>query len=196
MAVDITGMMKPNVILIDADYVDSVAFNLIVNFERMLERRIPKADLANWLDCVALDGGIVPGENDLQVVFIYSRKNKVMRNFVPGDLPNEIDGKAFKDGIGEFNMSAYEVAEGVTNMYDFFLDTLDVVIDSDCVKNVILVQNTEVMSDSLRAMLRNNKDKSVTILTMEPLSGRGFNTEILGYSLMNAMGIKGDEFNK
>ena len=37
-----------NVILVDGDYVDSVAFNLIVNFERMLGRRIPKADTA-WL---------------------------------------------------------------------------------------------------------------------------------------------------
>ena len=47
-----------NVILVDADYVDKVAFNLIVNFERMLGRRIPQADLARWIDCVALDGGI------------------------------------------------------------------------------------------------------------------------------------------
>ena len=38
-----------NVILVDADYVDAVAFNLIVNFERMLNRPIPKADLAQWL---------------------------------------------------------------------------------------------------------------------------------------------------
>ena len=39
-----------NVILVDGDYIDSVAFNLIVNFERMLGRRIPKADTARWID--------------------------------------------------------------------------------------------------------------------------------------------------
>ena len=50
-----------NVILVDADYVDRVAFNLIVNFERMLGRRIPQADMAKWIDCVALDGGMRPG---------------------------------------------------------------------------------------------------------------------------------------
>ena len=49
-----------NVILVDADYVDKVTFNLIVNFERMLGRRIPQADLARWIDCVALDGGLRP----------------------------------------------------------------------------------------------------------------------------------------
>ena len=47
-----------NVILVDGDYVDSVAFNLIVNCERMLGRRIPKADTARWIDCVALDCGM------------------------------------------------------------------------------------------------------------------------------------------
>lgn len=50
-----------NVILVDADYVDKVAFNLIVNFERMIGRRIPQADIAKWIDCVALDGGIREG---------------------------------------------------------------------------------------------------------------------------------------
>ena len=33
-----------NIILVDGDYVDNVAFNLIVNFERMIGRRIQKAD--------------------------------------------------------------------------------------------------------------------------------------------------------
>ena len=37
-----------NVILADADYADSVAFDLIVNFERMLGRRIPQADMVQW----------------------------------------------------------------------------------------------------------------------------------------------------
>ena len=51
-----TVRWSENVILADADYIDKVAFNLIVNFERMLGRRIPQADMARWIDCVALDG--------------------------------------------------------------------------------------------------------------------------------------------
>ena len=54
-------------ILADADYIDKVAFNLIVNFERMLGRRIPQADMARWIDCVALDGGIREGEHETLV---------------------------------------------------------------------------------------------------------------------------------
>ena len=52
------------VILVDAEYVDKVAFDMIVNFERMLERRIPQADTAQWLECVALDGGLRPQPSD------------------------------------------------------------------------------------------------------------------------------------
>ena len=46
--------MSENIIIADADYVDSVAFNLIVNFERMIGRAIPKADLSQWAVCVAV----------------------------------------------------------------------------------------------------------------------------------------------
>ena len=34
-----------NVIIADADYIDKVAFDLIVNFERMINRRIQPADM-------------------------------------------------------------------------------------------------------------------------------------------------------
>ena len=38
--------MSENIIIADADYMDSVAFDLIVNFERMINRPLPKADLS------------------------------------------------------------------------------------------------------------------------------------------------------
>ena len=44
------AVMSKNVILVDADYVDKVVFELTVNFERMIGRRIPQADMARWID--------------------------------------------------------------------------------------------------------------------------------------------------
>ena len=55
---------KENVILVDADYIDRVTFDLIVNFERMIGRQIPKADMAKWIDCIALDGGMREGKHE------------------------------------------------------------------------------------------------------------------------------------
>jgi len=40
--------MSPNIILIDAEHLDAMTFEMIVNFERMLGRRIPTADLPNY----------------------------------------------------------------------------------------------------------------------------------------------------
>ena len=67
---------EENVILVDADYVDKVAFDLTVNFERMLGRRIPQADMAQWLECVALDGGLREGDHKTQVVLLHKHKRK------------------------------------------------------------------------------------------------------------------------
>ena len=68
-----------NVIIVDADYVDRVAFDLTVNFERMLGRRVPKADMARWVECVALDGGLREGDHETQVVLIHGKKKEARR---------------------------------------------------------------------------------------------------------------------
>ena len=39
-----------NVIIADADYIDKVAFDLTVNFERMINRRIPPWRRVAWPD--------------------------------------------------------------------------------------------------------------------------------------------------
>ena len=63
-----------NIIIVDADYIDNVAFNLIVNFERIIGRRIPQADMARWIDCIALDGGLREGDHQTQVVMENARR--------------------------------------------------------------------------------------------------------------------------
>ena len=189
--------LSPHVILVDAEYVDSVAFNLTVNFERMLERRIPKVDLAHWLDCVALDGGIQPGENQIQAIFLHEQKvgkPALLENFYPSDLQADISGKAFKDNIGEFTMEAYPVAKDMTNKADFYLETLQVILNFEQVEDVMLLPNMEEYGGSVMAELRKNK-KNVTLFAMAPQLGTGYHQQILGYSLMSAMGIRGEELN-
>ena len=113
-----------NVILVDADYVDKVAFNLIVNFERMIGRRIPQADMAKWIDCVALDGGIREGEHETQVVLIHSKEKIRMENFAPGNYKEELTGKAFKDHLGEFVINAYPTEDVVSGEQQFVWSSL------------------------------------------------------------------------
>lgn len=185
--------LSKNIILVDASYIDKIAFDLTVNFERMLMRRIPKADLAHWLDCVALDGGLTTGDNEIQVIFIHDKTSKALDNFAPATFETEIHGKAFKDNLGEFSMLAYPVEKNITTKEFFFLDTLTVLLDSEKVEKVMVIADMEEYGSAVRNELKKNKDKSVTLFAMEPQMGTGFSQQILGYSIMSALGIRGDE---
>ena len=185
-----------NVILVDADYVDKVAFDLIVNFERMLGRRIPQADMARWLECVALDGGLRPQPSDLslqtsiQVVFLHQKPK--MDNFLPGAFA-ELDGKAFEGELGEFLISCVPI-EQMTTMDDLFLESLQVVSNAQEVERLMIVPNEDLIYNKVREALRHaNPDLHATVFTMQPQQGGPFRQEILGYSLMAALGIKAEE---
>lgn len=188
-----------NVILVDGDYVDSVAFDLTVNFERMLGRRINKADTARWIDCIALDGGMREGRDsngETQVIFIHSKDKQQLDNFNPGSYENNLNAMAFKDSLGEFIISSYPVEE-VVKHDDFFLDILKTVINHKDVHRVMVIPNAEhhALWNALRHALRDidDEEKRVTLFAMQPMDGGNFKQEILGFSLMNALGIRGDE---
>ena len=185
-----------NVVLVDADYVDTVAFNLIVNFERIIGRRIPQADIAKWLDCVALDGGVREGENDIQVILIHQQDKQQMNNFVPGNYANDLSEKAFKDHLGEFTINAYQ-AEGLAKTGDFFGEVLELACAQKSVKRLMVIPNLEDDSiyNKVRETLRHadDADKRITVFSMQPQAGGNYRQEILGYSLMAALGIKADE---
>lgn len=190
---------ESNVILVDADYVDKVAFDLTVNFERMIGRRIPQADMAQWLECVALDGGLRPQtsvvspQTSIQVVLLHKRAQ--MDNFTPGRFA-ELDGKAFEGRLGEFLISCVPV-EDLTTMDDLFVDSMQVVANAEEVKRLIVVPDAEHIFNKVREGLRHaDPDKHVTVLAMQPMEGGNFRQEILGYSLMAALGIRSEEINK
>ena len=51
----------PVVMLIDASYLDRVGSDMSAHFAPIVNRELPKADLANLLECLALDAGCVGG---------------------------------------------------------------------------------------------------------------------------------------
>ncbi|MBO5593249.1 MAG: hypothetical protein J5931_01455 [Prevotella sp.] len=185
-----------NVILVDADYVDKVTFSLIVNFERMIGRRIPQADFAKWVDCVALDGGIREGDHETQVVLVHQKDKAQMENFNPGHYTEELDGKAFKDHLGEFVINAYPLENNMGGE-DYLADALQMVAVQKEVKRIMVIPNAEDdhIYNKVRETLNHldDDDKRITVFAMQPMPGGNFRQEILGYSLMAALGIKADE---
>ena len=185
-----------NVILVDADYVDKVAFNLIVNFERMIGRRIPQADMARWLECIALDCGLRNGSHETQFVFIHQKAKTEMENFVPGHYANDLTGKAFQGELGEFILNAYAI-EDIADSEQLLIEALNLICQQKEVKRMMVVPNAEdsTIYNKVRETLRqvSDEEKRITVFAMQPMTGGNFRQEMLGYSLMAALGIRGDE---
>lgn len=186
-----------NVIIVDADYVDRVAFDLIVNFERMIGRKIPRADMSQWAVCVALDGGLREGNHQTQLVLIHDKKRTGMENFSPSVFDKELNGQAFRDArLGEFLVSSYPVEE-LTGKEEFILEVVKAALAQKEVKRIMVVPNAEEGSiyDEIRALMHvlDDEERHVTLFAMQPLPGGKFRQELLGYSLMNALGIKSNE---
>lgn len=182
----------PIVILVDADYLDNVTLDLITNFGRMLHRRIASADLCHWLDCVALDGGLRPGKNEIQVHFLHSKEKNGLNNFQPTKFVDDLNGLSFDDQLGHFSLFTFPVEE-VVSLDEFFLQSLTMLADAKEIQKLLIVGDMKAYGHAVKDICNQTEGKNITLFTMEPQSGNGFQQEILGYSLMSALGIRGDE---
>ena len=77
---------------------------------------------------------------------------------------------------------------------DFFADTLRFIASQKDVKRIMVIPDERYYND-IRDALRNIDDdsKRITVFAMQPMTGGNFRQEILGYSLMQALGIRADE---
>lgn len=190
-----------NVIIADAEYIDRVAFDLIVNFERMLDRRIPPADLSRWTMDIALDGGLREGKHETQLVLLHDAKNTKLENFAPTDYKNELNGKAFNDErLGEFIVNTIATDGKMSNKEEVMLDILQLILGHKEVQRIMVVPDAD--ASDVWQTLRNTLDRGsefiheTTLFAMQPMPGGRFAQQILGYSLMNAMGITQREIDE
>ena len=187
-----------NVIVADADYIDKVAFNLTVYFERALNRRIPKADFSTWAVDIALDGGLREGDHETQVVLVHDKKKRQLDYFAPSLFDSELNAQAFKhDRMGEFIINSVPVEPSVASKSQLMADLVRMFCDQKNVKRVMVVPDSE-QGDGYEAVARtlrpeDDDEKRITLFAMQQMPTGNFRQEVLGYSLMNALGISADE---
>lgn len=182
-----------NIIIADADYIDRVAFDLTVNFERMLGRRIPQADMARWVECIALDGGLREGKHQTNVILIHEKGTTGLSNFAPSHFDSELSGQAFQSPLGEFVFNSIPT-EAIASKQQLFTETLEFLLAQPGVKRLMVIGD-EQYAQHVRAAIQHaaDADKHITLFAMQPMPGGPFRQEILGYSLLSALGIKADE---
>ena len=69
--------------------------------------------------------------------------------------------------------------------------------DQEAVKRIMVIPNSEDGDDYDRVgrilQPKDDDEKRITLFAMQPMPTGNFRQEVLGYSLMNALGIKADE---
>lgn len=167
----------------------------------MLDRRIPAADFSQWIVNIALDGRMKPGNHETQVVVLHDKGKRQLDNYVPSSLGQELDKQAFKDEtLGEFIINTIATGGKVTEKDEVMLDFLKIVLSHKEVSRIMIIPNAEDgnIYNLLRNALRDvdDEEKHVTLFAMQPMEGGNFKQQILGYSIINAMGITADEIEK
>ena len=182
------------VILIDASYINKVTGDLSQHFGQMIGRELPKADLPIFLECVAMDAAIQPGENVLQVLLVYDKELTKMDAFNPGDLKKELNDVAFKSQLGEFQLNTFEPSD-MADREAFFLEAVKLVADAKEVKHLVIVPSETEYGDKIPEILEKVDGKeSIHVLGMNPLGpSKAFSWEMMGYAVLQALGIRSDE---
>ena len=182
------------VILIDAAYINKVTKDLSQHFGQLIGRELPKADLPIFLECVAMDAAIQPGENVLQVLFVYDKNQTKIDAFNPSDLKKELNDVAFKSQLGEFQLNTFEPSD-MADKEAFFLESVRLVADAKEVKHLVVVPDEMEYADKLPEIFEKVDGKeSIHVLGMNPPApSDNYHWEMLGYAVLQALGIRSDE---
>ena len=182
------------VILIDASYINKVTADLSRHFGQVIGRELPKADLPIFLECVAMDAAIQPGENVLQVLLVYDKENTRMDAFNPGDLKKELNDVAFKSQLGEFRLNTFEPSD-MADRESFFLEAVKLVADAKEVKHLVVIPSETEYGDKLPEIFDKVDGKdSIHVLGMNPPAPSDkFRWEMMGYAVLQALGVRSDE---
>ena len=182
------------VILIDAIYINKVTTDLRQHFSQIIGHELPKADLPIFLECVAMDAAIQPGDHTLQVLFVYEKGWAKMDVFNPGDLKKELNDVAFKSQLGEFQLNAFEPSD-MADREAFFLESVKLIADAKEVKHLVVIPSETEYGDKLPEIFEKVDGKeSIHVLGMNPPTpSKNFQWEMLGYAVLQALGIRSDE---
>lgn len=182
------------VMLIDAAYLDKVCDDLRKHFSTVVGRELPKADLPLLVECLALDAGLQFGENTVQVLFVYDSESERMAACLPEDLRKELNNVAFKSHLGEFAFYSFEPSE-MAGRDELFLESLKVVADSKDVKRLVVVPSEEEYGNEIPSILNkvDGKDGMVVFGMNPPAETISCRWEMLGFAILQALGVKADE---
>lgn len=190
--------LAESVILIDVSYFNDVVKDLKRYFEMQLGRPLQNIYIEEWASFLALDAGVRDKDNNIEVLFVHDEKTVKLLHTDPADLKKDLNGVGFTNALGELTFTSVS-SEGLVSRTDLYLDLLTIALNSADVKRLMLVPFFDDYGMKLIDILKEGmKDadnaKEVYLFNMdEPALPLACKWDLLGYSLMRAMGIKSEE---
>lgn len=193
------------VLLVDANFADSVAYDFKVNLALKVKRELPDVDLPEFIMCCALDGGLQPGDNEVMVLLVCHKDETKMGHIQPQNIKEEVDGMAFTEPqYGEFMCSVLEEPEDeLLGGESLISQVAQLVLASPDVKSLEVVcdwqedaeELIEVINDAAKEAKDNGKPaKKVTLICDHPEEEHpDFNVIHIGYAIMHCLTVQIDE---
>ena len=189
-----------NVIRVDVANFNAWVQDLKRYFELQLGRPLQNIYVEEWASYLALDSGVRDKENNIGVLFVHDGQTDKLLHCDPADLNKDLNGVGFTNQLGEFSFTSVS-SEGLVSRANLYLDLLNIALDSADVKRLMLVPFIDDYGAKLMEVLEEHlreadpeKSKEVFLFNMdEPARPLGCKWDLLGYSMMRALGIKAEE---
>lgn len=141
-----------NVLLIDVAALNNEAASMRRAMSWGLKRELHLMDMTKWLTCLALDGDVLRYGPDIQVILVYDRPETQISVSENPDFI-KCDGLSFFiPEVGEFTISCVHTA-GMTDTKSLFFDLMHLTLDSDQVKNLIILPSEQVYGQTVKEEL-------------------------------------------
>ncbi|MBD9093683.1 MAG: hypothetical protein EGQ20_14300 [Bacteroides oleiciplenus] len=189
-----------NVILVDVAYFNDVVRDLKRYFELQLGRPLQNIYVEEWASYLALDSGVRDKNNNIGVLFVHDGQTNELLHCDPANLNEDLNGVGYTNQLGEFTFTSVS-SEGLVPRANLYLDLLNIALDSADVKRLMLVPFLDDYGAKLMDILDEHlkdadpvKSKEVFLFNMdEPARPLACKWDLLGYSMMRALGIKAEE---
>lgn len=192
--------LAENVLLVDVTYFNDVVNDLKRYFELQLGRPLQNIYVEEWASYLALDSGVRDNNNNIEVLFVHDEKTSELIHSDPANLKKDLNGVGYTNALGELTFTSVS-SEGLVSRANLYLDLLSIALNSADVKRLMLVPFMDDYGAKLMDILDENlrdtepdEAKEVYLFNMEePTCPFACKWDLLGYSLMRAMGIKAEE---
>jgi len=183
--------LSETVFLLDANFIDELTGNMITFLTQKLQRSFSSVSIDSLLLYLSLDAGVEPTQKEIQTFWIYDKNRNKMLHCLPTDLAADYNEMAFKNEIAEFSLSSNHAGDLATTA-QFFLESLELIVASKQVKQIILLPSPAYAKDAL-SMVEKEKEKKVVLYNLEPLTSESVRIETFLYPLLKSFGVTSDE---